>query len=156
MSGIVLAWLVGEGLVIYRWVKNGAPPTPGSLGMASGLFVLTALLAEYPPARNAATLLAWGVDLAAFLEVVPGSKAPDKQITGWPPVLINDPTVLLPSGSTGKGALIAEGQGGGTGSTPIPGTGEVTPGSDGKCPPGYTLQTSDNRCIPIVSSKVGT
>lgn len=111
--GMVLAWLIGEGIVAYRWVKAGAPPTPGTLAMASGFFVLLALLHEYPPARTAATLTAVGIDIAALLQVLPGSKT--VQLTGWPPLPINDPSVLLPRGSSGGGNLLPEGSGAGTG-----------------------------------------
>ena len=89
-------------------MKAGAPPTPGTLASASGFFVLCALLGEYPPARTAATMLAFGVDLAALLQVI--GKAPAAQATGWPPLPINDPTVLLPSGGSG-GKIVPEGQG---------------------------------------------
>ena len=94
--GIVIAWGAGLGIITYRWVKAGAPPTPGTLLMASGFFALCALLGEYQPARPAATLLAFGIDVAAYLQVV--GKAPAGQVTGWPPALITDPTVLLPNG----------------------------------------------------------
>lgn len=108
--GIVIAWAIGEGIITYRWVKNGAPPTPGTLFTASGFFILCALLGEYPPARTVATMLALGVDLAAYLQVV--GKAPAAQATGWPPLMINDPTVLLPSGGS-NGQIAPEGSGAG-------------------------------------------
>lgn len=104
--GIVIAWLAGEGIVTYRWIKNGAPPTPGALLQVSGFFVLCALLGEYPPAKTIATLLAFGVDLAAALQLV--GKAPASQATGWPPLPINDPTVLIPSGGS-NGQVATEG-----------------------------------------------
>jgi hypothetical protein len=102
--GLVLAWLAGEGIVTYRWVKAGAPPTPGALLQVSGFFALLALLHEIPPARTTATLLAVGIDIAALLQVL--GKAPASQATGWPPLPINDPAVLLPAG--GKGGKIAQ------------------------------------------------
>src|SRR5215469_10043657 len=105
--GLVLAWLIGEGIVAYRWAKAGAPPAPGALAAASGFFVLLAVLHEYPPARTAATLTAYGIDIAALLQILPGSKT--LQQTGWPPLPINDPSVLLPSGSNGAGNLLPEG-----------------------------------------------
>lgn len=123
--GFVLAWSVGIGIVGYRWVKAGAPPTPGALAAASGFFALLALLHEYPPARTTATLLAWGVDAAALLQVLPGSQA--VQATGWPPLMINDPTVLLPAGSAGGGQILPEG------SQPPPKSG---PGSPRQIQPG--------------------
>lgn len=104
--GVVLAWFAGEAIIVYRWAKAGAPPTPGTLFMASGFFALCALLGEYRPARGAATLLAAGIDIAAYLQIV--GKAPAAQATGWPPLLINDPTVLLPSGGK-NGQIIPEG-----------------------------------------------
>lgn len=70
MGGITLAWLTGLGIIVYRRVsKDHRPPMPGQLLAASGFFAILALLAEYPPARTTATLLAFGIDLAAYLEV---------------------------------------------------------------------------------------
>lgn len=68
MRGIILAWLIGEGIIVYRSVaKEHAPPVPGALLSSSGLFILLAILAEYDPARFLATSLAFGVDIAALL-----------------------------------------------------------------------------------------
>jgi hypothetical protein len=106
--GIVIAWVLGEGIITYRWAKAGAPPTPGTLLRASGFFALCALLGEYPPARTVATMLAFGIDLAAYLQIV--GKAPAAQATGWPPLMINDPTVLLPAGGS-NGVIAPEGAG---------------------------------------------
>ena len=70
MAGITLAWLIGESIIIWRSVsKDHRPPMPGKLLASSGFFALTALLAEYPPARTTATLLAFGIDIAAYLQV---------------------------------------------------------------------------------------
>jgi hypothetical protein len=67
-SGIILAWLIGEGIIVWKSVtKNHRPPMPGTLLVSSGEFALLALLAEYEPARPAATAIAFGLDLAAFL-----------------------------------------------------------------------------------------
>lgn len=80
MRGIVLAWLIGEGIIVYRSVgKSHAPPVPGRMLAASGLFVLLAILAEYEPARFLATALAFGVDIAALMNlwsIGGGSPAP--------------------------------------------------------------------------------
>lgn len=66
MTPIILAWLVGEGLMTYNDVtKQKRPPLPADLLSTSGLFVLLALLGESQP-KLAATL-AWGFDAAAFL-----------------------------------------------------------------------------------------
>ena len=70
------AWAVGEGIIIYRAVKQRkAPPMPGQLVATSALFVMLALLAESDSAKPLAVTLAWGFDLAAFLNLAP-------QITG--------------------------------------------------------------------------
>jgi hypothetical protein len=96
MGGFLFAWLFGEGIIVWRWVKNGAPPTPGALLLPSGLYLALAVLAEYQPARFAAIALAWGLDVAVLLQVV--GKDP-KQVTGWPPAAI-PAGVLLPGSGT--------------------------------------------------------
>ena len=69
MAGITLAWLLGETVIVWRSVnKNHRPPMPGELLGSSVFFALLAGLAEYPPARSTATLMAFGVVLAAWLE----------------------------------------------------------------------------------------
>jgi hypothetical protein len=69
VGGITIAWLAGEGIIIARMVaKEHRPPSPGALLGSSLFFAGCALLAEYPPARPAATLLAFGVVLAAWLK----------------------------------------------------------------------------------------
>ena len=73
MPGLVMAWAVGEGIIVYRAIKaNHAPPMPGALLAASGLFIMLGLLSSGGPnaARLAATL-GWGFDLAAFLNLFP-------------------------------------------------------------------------------------
>jgi hypothetical protein len=95
MEGILIAWLAGEGIVTWRWFKQGAPPPPGALLAVSGFFALLAVLAVHPPARGVATALGAGIDIAALLQILPGTKAPAKA-HGWPPAKITDPTQLLP------------------------------------------------------------
>lgn len=69
MAGIALAWLIGEAVIVYRSVsKQHHAPVPGTLLASSGFFALCALLAEYRPARPAATLLAFGIVIAAWLQ----------------------------------------------------------------------------------------
>lgn len=89
------AWMIGEGIIIYRWAKKGAPPTPGALLVPSGLFLGLAVLAEYQPARTVATAFAFAVDLAVLLQVV--GKAP-QQVTGWPPQQNIPQDAVLPNG----------------------------------------------------------
>lgn len=87
MGPLIMAWLVGEGIIVYRSVKTQkAPPGPGQLLIASGAFILLGLLAEAPAARPLAITMAWGLDIAAFMNVIPGSpKAPVANQTKWPP-----------------------------------------------------------------------
>lgn len=56
------------------------PPVPGALLASSGFFALCAVLAEYQPARGAATLLAFGIDIAAWLQapfITPAAGEPE-------------------------------------------------------------------------------
>lgn len=77
MAGIILAWGVGQGIIVYRSIKKDhSPPVPGQMLAATGLFALLALLAEYQPARTAAVALAFGVDVAVLMQVLPGTKPP--------------------------------------------------------------------------------
>jgi hypothetical protein len=131
MGGLVLAWLAGEGIVTYRWIKAGAPPTPRAQLAVSGFFALLAVVAQYPPARTAATLTAVGIDIAALLQVLPGSKA--QQNTGWPPPVITDTSVILPTGHS-HGAPASNPSGGsGPGGGPVPSGPNVLP--PGQAPP---------------------
>jgi hypothetical protein len=105
MGLFAFAWIVGESIIVYRWIKNGAPPTPGALAIPSVVYLALAVLAEYDPARATAIALAWGWDLAILLQVV--GKEPTGNTgagaTGWPPNPISDPSVLLPGGSASTG-----------------------------------------------------
>lgn len=96
--GLFFAWAIGEGIIVWRWARAKAPPPPGELLLASGLFLGLAIMAEYRPARGVATAFAYAVDLAVLLQVV--GKAPH-EVTGWPPPLITDPSVILPTASSG-------------------------------------------------------
>ncbi len=97
MGPFVLAWLVGEGIIIYRSVKvHKAPPGPGQLLFSSGLFVMLALLAESPAARPLATTLAWGFDVAAWMNLFQiAPKSGDSK--NWPPPMAGD-DVIIPKG----------------------------------------------------------
>jgi hypothetical protein len=97
MGGLALAWLTGEGIIVYRWVKHKAPPPPGALLEASLLFVALGVLAQYEPARTAAALFGWGIDIAVLMQVI--GKEP-KVTPSWPPLCIPD-TQLMPSKTAG-------------------------------------------------------
>jgi len=72
VPGIVLAWLVGEGILTWRsFHDDHRPPLPGQLLAASGIFVMLGLLAEAQQARFLAAALAWGFDIAALMNVLP-------------------------------------------------------------------------------------
>jgi hypothetical protein len=76
VGGLILAWAIGEGIIVWRAAaKQHKPPVPGDMLAATGLFALLAVAAEYQPARAAATAFAFGVDLAVLLQVLPGTKA---------------------------------------------------------------------------------
>lgn len=67
-----MAWLIGEGIIVFRSVRsNHAPPMPGALIASSGIFALLALLAESDSARPLAVALAYGFDVAAFMNLAP-------------------------------------------------------------------------------------
>jgi hypothetical protein len=92
MGGITLAWLIGEGIIIYRQVsKNHHAPVPGTLLASSGFFALCALLAEYPPARPPATLLAFGIVIAAWLQAPLVAPAPAASSSPAPSVATSGP-----------------------------------------------------------------
>ncbi len=97
MGGLALAWLAGEGIIVYRWTKHKAPPPPGALLEASILFVALGVLAQYQPARTAAALFGWGIDIAVVMQLL--GKEP-KVTTSWPPACIPD-NKLMPSKTAG-------------------------------------------------------
>ena len=125
MGPFTLAWLVGEGIMVYRtYKKYHAPPGPGQLIWSSGLFVLLAFVATSEKARPVATIAAWGFDIAAFMNLyppltgpragpsaqprkseTPGSTPPPGSTPGpWPPTAMIPDNVLLP-GDTTTGAV---------------------------------------------------
>jgi hypothetical protein len=129
MGGFAMAWLLGEGIVTWRWIKAGAPPTPGSIALSSGFFVLLGLVAASNRAAvPAMTALAFGVDIAALLQVLPGSAV--HPATGWPPPLITDNTIILPTGHSHAAPAPYGNQSGGSG------PGGTTPKGPNTLPPG--------------------
>ena len=79
--GLVVAWGVAEGIVIYRSAKQRVPPRPGQLLATSGAFVILAVLSEFAP--ELALTIAVGIDVAALFQVWPGSSSADVS-TGTP------------------------------------------------------------------------
>lgn len=69
--GIILTWLAGEGIIIYRAFKRThAPPMPGELLIVSALFVGIALIGEISDdSARFATLLGAGLDIAAAMNL---------------------------------------------------------------------------------------
>jgi hypothetical protein len=67
---------VGEGIVIWRVVgREHRPPAPGVLLGITGLFAALGVLAELPGAAGLAMAIGWGLDIAAFMEVLPAGLA---------------------------------------------------------------------------------
>lgn len=67
-AGVILPWLVAEGIFTYRTVRNHKrPPYPGELLGVSGLFAVLALFEG--PAPTVVSLIGWGIDIAALLNL---------------------------------------------------------------------------------------
>lgn len=112
-KSILAAWFAGVGLTVYRTMKyrtnNGthisAPPSPGELLKTVGFFGTLALVNEAvsdDAAHHAIALLAWGVDLAALINLVGGKPTP---IAGgaWPPAITPN-TLIIPDGNPSSAA----------------------------------------------------
>lgn len=80
MRGVILTWLIAEGIITWRAVKvDKGPPIPGMLLATSGLFVLLAVLAEAGPDwATVATLIGAGMDIAGLMSpgILPGLGGP--------------------------------------------------------------------------------
>lgn len=139
MGPFVLAWLTGETIIIYRTAKTyKAPPGPGQLLLSSGLFAILSLLAESEKARTPATIVAWGINIAAFMNLYPstankagqaiakalGQVAGKTSSQSWPPGIASN-TVVIPDGTTASSSSSASGTGG-AGGLGIPYTPNLT------------------------------
>lgn len=73
MGALALAWITGEGIIVWQSVrKEHHPPVPGRLLGSSALFAVLAVVAEFgPQSARAAALAAWAFDLAALLQILP-------------------------------------------------------------------------------------
>ena len=69
--GLVVCWMVAEGIVIYRSASQRIPPRPGQLLVTSGAFIVLAILSEFAP--ELALSVGAGIDIAALFQVWPGS-----------------------------------------------------------------------------------
>ena len=79
MRGVILAWGIGMGIIVYRAaVKEHRPPVPGQMLAATGLFALLAVIADYEPAAGAAALFGFGIDIAVLMKVLPGTNTNSK------------------------------------------------------------------------------
>lgn len=72
-SGILAAFLAGEGIVAWRIVRREHRiPAPGALLAIGGLFLAGALIAEWVPASEKLVLAVLvGLDVAALMNVLP-------------------------------------------------------------------------------------
>ncbi len=70
---LVAAWLAGEAIVVWRSVhREHRVPAPGELLGITGLFMAGALVADiYPAASGLVVAGLFGLDVAAFLNVLP-------------------------------------------------------------------------------------
>lgn len=107
MRGFTAAWLLGLGIVTWRQVHaSHRPPVPGTLAGVTGLFAALATLGDvFPASQRTITLLAFGLDIAGLLNVLPaglmgqittagnsqqaGTGAADEGGTGISPVIRN-------------------------------------------------------------------
>jgi hypothetical protein len=74
VGGLAAAWITAEGIVAWREVQKspGRLPVPGAMLGVTGLYLVLAIAAGYGPAKFPVTALAWGLNVAGFLNVLPG------------------------------------------------------------------------------------
>lgn len=91
--GIVLAWVAGEIIVIYRgaW-KEKRPPWPSELLLSSLVFVVLGVIAEKKELATPAGLAAWGFVAGAYLKLFDpttlggvGTKSSTQSASSTPP-----------------------------------------------------------------------
>ena len=93
-GGFVAAWLAGTGIVVWRMVhQDHRLPVPGALLGITALFGALALTADvFPQTAGVVTLTAWGLDIAALLNVLPqGLGGQLATISGQPQSAFNKP-----------------------------------------------------------------
>jgi len=130
MGPLVMAWLVGEGIICYRSVKVvKGPPGPGQLLLSSGIFVLLAIASESEKLRPVTVTLGWGFDIAAFMNIfsIGGPKGPvgptahgnTTQVNGgtWPPPIATN-TVIFPNGTKSDNSTTGTSGSAGSGNAP--------------------------------------
>lgn len=73
MRGFAAAWVAGMAIVVWRnTAVNKRLPVPGALLGVTGLFAAMGLVADIAPqSRQVVTWVAWGLDLAGLLNILP-------------------------------------------------------------------------------------
>jgi hypothetical protein len=109
VGGLAGAWLLGEAIVIWRQVhKSRRLPVPGQLLGITGLFAALALVADASgSARPVVTLLAWGIDLAGLLEVLPAGLLGDIQAAQSSEATAEGEGAATGGGEEGSGGALA-------------------------------------------------
>jgi hypothetical protein len=75
-GSLAAAWLIGEGIVIWRYTgRNHRIPPPGVLLGITGLFAALGLLADFQATAGIAVAAAWGLDVAALMSALPAGLA---------------------------------------------------------------------------------
>jgi len=73
VGGLAAAWLLAEGLTVWREVRaSGHMPVPGALLGLTGFYAALALIGDVSPAaRPVVTLGGWALALANLLNALP-------------------------------------------------------------------------------------
>jgi hypothetical protein len=153
MTGFLAAWLLGEGIIVWRWGKHKAPPPPGALAVSSALFAALAVIASYEKARTAATLFAWGVDVAVLLQVL--GKEP-KVVTNWPPSSCIPDSQIFPSAKGGVpcGAGQSTAAGGSASGTSVPAPAPAATGGGATSASGSIILGKPTSPVTSVTSSI--